>query len=366
MDVFSPRFLAALSATQGVTGTPKNVSRLAAEFGAEEVRWAFTQWSLRAQARAKFSRASEMFFVREALEQASHECVAAYHASRFPSGSLVADLTAGIGGDLLALAARGPVVGYELDPERADCARANLASLGLSGDVVLADGLLFEADCAWCDPARRSSGRRVRFESYSPDVQAVAARFRGLSFAGLKLSPLDPDPFLEGLGGGLEFVSFGRECREAVVWFGGDSGRWAVHVESGLRLPASGDPAAVEAPLRFLYQADPAAIRAHALAGFGLAGIGLVPGYLTSDERMTSPWWVGFEVLECLKYDVGLVRSFLRSSGLRLESVKTRGVELDPAKVQKSIGRLEGEPAELVLIRTAKKVLAIVVRRMGG
>jgi len=364
-DHFPEDHLACLSFLIARGTGPNQITQAANQYNPEASRWAATQISLRNQARAKFSRADTMFFVREALEQATHERVAAYHASRFPSGVLVSDLTAGIGGDLIALAQRGPVIGFELDPERAQCARANLDAFGLSGDVVLGDGLGFASDYAWCDPARRSSGRRVRFEAYCPDAQAVAARFRGLAFAGLKLSPLDPDSFLEGLSGSVEFVSFGRECREAVAWFGGDSGRWAVHVESGLRIPASGDPEPTISPLRFLYQADPAAIRAHALGGFGLEGLGTVPGYLTSDEELSSPWWVGFKVLECLKYDVPVVRSFLRSQKLRLDAVKTRGVDLDPARVRKSIGRHDGAAAELVLIRTAERVLAIVVKRLG-
>src|SRR5688500_1564819 len=109
----------ALDLAEGQAATAPNIERVSREVGAEAARWAFLQWELRARARAKFARADEMLFTREALEQATHERVAEYHASRFPHDELVVDMTAGIAADLIALAKRGPAIGYELDSERA-------------------------------------------------------------------------------------------------------------------------------------------------------------------------------------------------------------------------------------------------------
>src|SRR5436309_7280206 len=65
--------------------------------------------NLRVRARAKFSRADEMFFTREGLEQSSSEAVAKWGAARFPEGATILDLCCGIGGDAVALASRGDV-----------------------------------------------------------------------------------------------------------------------------------------------------------------------------------------------------------------------------------------------------------------
>ncbi|MEP7025685.1 MAG: SAM-dependent methyltransferase, partial [Actinomycetota bacterium] len=83
-------------------------SRLRAHYPAELVATALAQQELRQRARAKFSRAMDMYFTRAGLEQASAELVARHRAARFAAAGAgpgqVADLCCGIGGDLVALA----------------------------------------------------------------------------------------------------------------------------------------------------------------------------------------------------------------------------------------------------------------------
>ena len=177
-------------------------------------------------AKAKFKEAEQMLFDRDGLEMASHETVAAYHASRYPEGVRVADLTSGIGADLVALARRGEAVGFELDEVRAAYARHNLEILGLSADILVIDSLVADWDFqyAYADPARRvGSSRTLNPADFSPDPVLLAERFRGLRRGAMKLSPMLRDDFLLQFGGELEFVSFRGECREALVWLGRDS-----------------------------------------------------------------------------------------------------------------------------------------------
>src|SRR5512134_2063203 len=54
---------------------------------------------LRARAAAKFSRAGELYFTREALEQASGELIAAHRAARYRPYTTIADLCCGAGAD---------------------------------------------------------------------------------------------------------------------------------------------------------------------------------------------------------------------------------------------------------------------------
>ena len=77
-----------------------------------------------------------MFFVREALEQASSRRAAAYHARRFAQAGIrqVADVCGGIGGDALAFARAGlRVTLYEQDPARALFAAGERAGGGPGG-----------------------------------------------------------------------------------------------------------------------------------------------------------------------------------------------------------------------------------------
>ena len=77
---------------------------LRSRYPADLVAEALAQHELRLLARAKFSRAMEMFFTRPGLEQASSEMVARHRAARYRAAGRIADLCCGIGGDLIVLA----------------------------------------------------------------------------------------------------------------------------------------------------------------------------------------------------------------------------------------------------------------------
>jgi hypothetical protein len=71
---------------------------------------------LRRKAAGKFPLASEMYFTREALEQASSSPCGQHRAARFQNCDLVADLGCGIGGDAIWLAAQAPLLAMDRDP----------------------------------------------------------------------------------------------------------------------------------------------------------------------------------------------------------------------------------------------------------
>ncbi|HEX7589898.1 MAG TPA: SAM-dependent methyltransferase, partial [Demequinaceae bacterium] len=89
-----------------------------------------TQARLRERARAKFGDfADGMLFTPEGLEQATRLTVAALHAERFRSAGIgrVADLTAGIGADAMAMSAIGiAVMAFETNEATALIADHNL------------------------------------------------------------------------------------------------------------------------------------------------------------------------------------------------------------------------------------------------
>ena len=290
-----------------------------------------------------------MLFVREALEQASHPLAARYRASQFPPGAEVVDLTAGIGADLTALAARGPARGYELDPERAACASYNAGV-----PVIAGDALESEPTPYWiADPARRSEGRRLDDpEAYAPPLAELIERARSARLALVKLSPMLPDRVLAVEGAGLEFLSVGGECREAMLQLGSEArqGRRAVLVtpEAVHTLDAADPLERVDAPGASVYDADPAAIRAHALGGFALAPLGDSPGYLTGDEAVESPWLRRYRVLDAGALHVRDLRETLRERKLRVFEIKKRGVGEAPLAKLKGLPKT-GEPVSLIL-----------------
>lgn len=360
----------ALGLAQGLKPSAGNIDRVARATSSKLAAWAFLQWELRAKAAAKeLPNAEHMLLTREALEQASHFRVAQYHASLFPNDVLVADLTCGVGSDLLALAKHGQSRGYEIDPERLEYAEWNLRMNGIMADLRLEDSLAarWEFEYALADPARRVEGRRTLDpEDFSPNPRALAERMAGLRLGLMKLSPLLPDAFLEGLGPRLEFVSLGGECREALVHCGSEAsgGRFAVHVETGERLAAR-EVSVVEEPLEFFYEADPAAIRAHALGSVdGVVGLGDSNGYLTSGEEVPSAWLTAYRVLASGPFDLKSVRRRAGELGAGAVVVKSRAPGMDVVKLGKALKGDGKMPLIVALYLLGRSVRYAVLERL--
>lgn len=113
---------------------------------------------LRFRARFKFTRAAEMFFDREALEQSTGENVARWRAERFRGFDSVADLTCGIGGDTAALAGVTKVLAQDIDYHRVRMAEANAEIYGVAQNVTFRDAPAEEypsAEALFIDPSRR-------------------------------------------------------------------------------------------------------------------------------------------------------------------------------------------------------------------
>lgn len=321
----------ALALAQGKPPTAANIRSVAEVVSPEDAAWAFTQWELRERARAKFPDAERMLFTREALEQATPAAVARYHASMFPRGALVADLTAGIGGDLMALAERGPVVAFESDEERATYAEWNAGLPVRRDDAMAAE---WQWEYAFCDPSRRRAGRRLSEpEDFSPNPVEVARRMSGLRLGGIKLSPMLSDAFLRNLGDSIEFVSHRGECVEALIWIGTEAkpGRYAVQIAAGgavSRLDASQTLPARRDAAAFVFDADPSAVRAHALgalcAEHGLHPLADSVGYLTGEQAAASPWLRGYRVLADAPARERAVREAARRLAARVAEVKSR------------------------------------------
>lgn len=346
---------------------PENItslSRLTEKHGENLAKWAWSQRTLRQKAKSRFPEAHKMFFDPERLEQATHSAIAGYHASKFPGGELVIDCTTGIGSDLIALGKRGPVQGFEKSTSSAVYATLNAEALGVDAKVVLGNCLEHEwdAEYAFADPSRRIDGKRItELSDYQPNVTDLVAKMKGLRLAGIKLSPLLSDAELESFGGRVEFVSFKGECREACIWLGQDvrPGVFAVLVlpdGTTEELAQDDDLGTTHEAKAWIFDADPAAVRAHCLGTFCVPMLGDSPGYLTGDQKLDSPWLKGYEVMATPRFDLSEIKKVIREHDLKTPEIKQRGTKQDLIKLQKQLKSSGKTPCALILWAHGKSI----------
>lgn len=319
----------------------------------------------RQKAARKFTRAATMYFTREALEQASGEAIARYRAARFAGLPRVGDLGCGIGGDTLALAAVAPVVGVERAPERLWLARANLAAYDLAERATwvqadLAAWPWATLSGAWCDPARRTAeGRRVfSVHDYAPPLADVVAWRTRAPALGVKISPgvqwAELAPYENA--GEVEFISEHGELKECVLWFGPlkTTARRATLLPGPHTL--TGDPALpapLGPPLAYLYEPDPAILRAGLVTTLAQQlGAQLIDpeiAYLTSATRTPTPFARAFAIEFALPFNLKRLRAALRARNVGHLTVKKRGSPLEPEDVIRQL-KPQGDAHRIVFL----------------
>lgn len=323
---------------------------------------------------------------RVGAEQASDPHVARWRARRF-DGLILADLTAGCGGDAIALSEVGlAVAAVEHDPVRIELLRHNLPSSTLVVDGDVMDGAVRPA-AWWADPARRVDGRRVkRLRDGVPSLPALVERF-GAEASGIAVSPgiaLD-DPDLPSAVE-LEFVQVGQRLVEATVWLGSlrsrgpGGGGEGLASRSATLLPAGihvrGDAVADLLPVGEVgaYLLEPAAAlvraRLHEVLGerIGARRIAAQRAMLTADAPTDSPWFTSWAVEAVLPAHVRTVRRHLRqvNDDLPLE-VALHGIDVDVQHWLRGVGAPRGPHGRhLHVLRVGDGGIAVLTRRVPG
>jgi len=342
----------------------------------EQAAAALSQAVLRHAAEAKFGDAAAlMYFTRDGLEQATRLRVSRHRASRIAlaAPASVLDLGCGIGGDLLALSATGlTVAGVDTDPLRVAIAAANLTALELDGAVLVADGTTLDLagfGIVFADPARRTAAGRVfSVDGYQPPWSFVTSLLERPSC--VKVAPGIPHALVPGEVE-AEWVSDDGDVKEAALWspYLATARRRATVIRgNGLAsLTDEDDPGAPTVPLgQYLYEPDGAVIRAGLVTAVAaIAEGGLLDeriAYVTSDERVSTPFATGYEVLETLPYKEKQLKAALRERGIGTITIKKRGVDVVPEQLRRRLA-LDGDTeATVVLTRIDGAGAALLVR----
>ncbi|MDG4804729.1 class I SAM-dependent methyltransferase [Micromonospora sp. WMMD980] len=356
---------------------------------------ALTQAELRRRAAGKFGAAAAgMFLTRAGLEQATRRPVADRRAARLRDAGVtrLADLGCGLGADTLAAARAGiRVYGVEADPVTAAMAAANAEAAGLAELVTVecGDATAFDVsrvDGAFCDPARRRAGTGRRIfdpNAYSPPWDFVTGLAARVPHTVVKVAP-GLDHALIPAGAEAEWVSVDGDLVEAALWCGPLAGvpRRATVLRSkeGPPVNASGrggapfyhltgtgaDEATVGPARRFLYDPDPAVVRAHLVAELSadldatLADPSIA--YLYADVARPTPFARCLEITDVLPFSLKRLRALLRERWIGRVEILKRGSALEPEKLRRDLRLAGDEPASLVLTRVAGAPTVLICR----
>lgn len=338
---------------------------------------AVTQNHLRGKAVGKLGPdAGRLYLTHDALEQATRASVARLRAERLAAAGVgaVVDLGCGIGGDLVALARAGlRVRGVERDPVRAAIARANLAALGLPGEVLeadLADVDVRADETVFLDPARRAGrGRVFDVDAMSPSWDVVVHHLeRG---AVVKTLPgLAHDLVPDGVE--AQWVSDGGDLVEACLWGPplADATRRATALPGPHELTGAGAPGHVGEIGGWLHEPDDAVIRA-GLVGeladrMGARLLDSRLAYLTSDGPAPDPLARSLQILQELPFKEKQLRAALVAHDVGPLTVKKRGIDVVPEQLVRRLKLKGSSPATVVLARIDGGARAFLVAPSRG
>jgi THUMP domain-like/RNA cap guanine-N2 methyltransferase len=367
-SVLGRQLLDELAGQEVTPGTALRVgSELRRRYPADLVAAAMAQHELRRQARAKFSRAMQMFFTRPGLEQSSSEVVARHRAARYAPFGRVADLCCGIGGDLLALAQCGPALGRRVlavdrDPLHLRMAAANAGIYGVESGVTTAASDVRDVDLAgveavFVDPARRSAQRRMATGQSEPPLRWCLDLAGQVAAVGIKAAPgihrdaVPPD-------WELEFVAVGRDLKEAAAWSPAlaTAARRATILPGGHTLtPRPGPQVPVAAPGAFLLDPSPAVTRAGLVEELarmlGAWKIDEQIAFLSSDAAMDTPFGRTLRVIDSAPWNQKQLAGRLRALDIGAGDIRRRGLAGDVGQLHRTLKLSGSRRATIVMTR---------------
>lgn len=350
-----------------------------------------TQAKLRKRAVAKFGEfASQMLFTEAGLEQASRLKVAALHAGRFRSAGIkqVADLGCGIGSESMALASLGiEVKAFDIDEVTAAVATYNLAPFENAtveiADVETLDLSGFEA--LYFDPARRelhgpkkaSAQRHFDPANFSPNYTFVLEQATTKP-TGIKLGPgHDKKQIPDNCE--AQWISVEGDLVELGLWFGvlarQDIARSALLIcPTGQHEITSSKIESSSADLddlgEYVYEPDNSLIRSGLIADFakplGLTLISPEIAYLSSSEKIFSPWLKGYEIVDNLVFDRKKLKAYVRDNNIGILEIKKRGSDISPEELRKQLSPKGEGAATLIVTRVGDAHRVLVAKPIGN
>ncbi|MCK5050665.1 MAG: methyltransferase domain-containing protein [Candidatus Cloacimonetes bacterium] len=322
-----------------------------------------TQIKLQKRNISKIPISQELLFTELGVQQASSWKLAQYHAKKFKAFDKVADLCCGIGVDLISIAkGKEQVYAVDLDEDTLKLAEYNCRNQNLNNiNYKFGEAQEFDqqVDAIFIDPDRRpGSSRKIAPEEYSPPFSKIMELRNICPNIAVKLSPaLDYNRLNLPIDSTLEFVSENGTLKEILLCMGElatkNCERKAVLLPSNLTLQNSSIKIKVTNIQKYLFEPDPAVIRAGLVQELGnKIDYNLIDSklaLLTGSQIVQSNYGKIYEVLEIMKYDLKKVRKYVRENEIGELIIKTRGFPESVEKFRKKI-KLKGNNSVVMFI----------------
>ncbi|MBC8124415.1 MAG: hypothetical protein H7X70_01655 [Candidatus Kapabacteria bacterium] len=295
-------------------------------------------------------------------EQCTHPQIAAHHALPFGGCDHVLEICTGAGIDTAALAkVAGRVTSFEADPLVAALATGNIRRAGIQNVNIMSvawtglDAQSGEFDAVWADPSRRSSrGRQRSSTGYEPPLDSIP----NAEVVGVKVGPGD---VVDDHGYESEFIGFGKECRERILWRTPHITMPTVSlVDKSVSWRFSGIGSPLTLPNADYVIEPHNALIASGNVGAFFAEIGagvfdpkIAYGAL-NEEPPPSPWYERYKVLRIYKgISVRRIQESIRELGWGPTTIfKKRGWENDPEDLRRALSfASEGPPGVVIIMR---------------
>jgi hypothetical protein len=286
-------------------------------------------------------------FTSTMAEQCTHPMIAEHHAGPFRDCRSVLEICTGAGRDAAAMAlVATSVVTLEHDPLVAAITQGNLHRAGLHNVDVrasawpAADIDITMVDGVWADPSRRREGARTReAATYDPALGSIPNR----GVVGIKVGPGD---VVDGARYVSEYVGYGRECRERILWRSPHiSERTVTLVDAGVQWSWTTPRTPLVVPQAAWVIEPHNALIASGGVGTFLAEIGagvfdphIAYGALNA-EPPASPW---YDVYRVVRIDRGIsvrrIQESIREFGWGPATIfKKRGWDRDPEDLRRAL-----------------------------
>ena len=364
----------------------KIVGSLRRELAAERAMFILAQAELQLRARKKFSRADSMLFTKIGLEQATSEPIAIFKRSCLPETQSVLDICCGIGGDAIGFSDFSHLTLVDQDETTLAYAKHNLqvygAGAGESEFTALAQNfsdVSIPSDAfVHIDPDRRKSGRTVRAENFSPDLDTILRCLNREQAACIKLAPATRLETHIARPHQRHWIGHQRECKQQLLWLSPEMESQAGNritvidregAATNLEIAEVHERRIVSPIGQYLYEPHAAVLAADLVDSvakrFQLGRLSVGSVYLTGDAIDPTPFLSGFRLIEQCSMKAKKIQAALQSHDVGVVEWKNRGVDADAVARVKKIRTEGSKNATVILTRMGKQFVCLICERIG-